>query len=53
MTNESLVNVVGGIKWSATLFNALTKVFEAIYNIGRRFGTTVLRIGNNSSCGLN
>lgn len=53
MNKEDLINTVGGIKWNATLFNALTRIIDTVYNIGRRFGSGLLRNYVGKTCSPN
>ena len=52
MNKNELINVVGGISFSPTLLNAVTKAVSLVYDIARRVGSTVYRIKNNISCVL-
>ncbi len=50
MEKNELINVVGGISFSPTLLNAVTKAVSIIYDISRRVGSTVYRLVHNISC---
>lgn len=50
MSNEELLSIYGGISFSGTLINAITKMLTQVYDIGRRFGTGLLRGKTNRLC---
>ena len=52
MEKNELINVVGGISFSPTLLNAVTKAVSLVYDLSRRVGSTVYRIVHNAACYL-
>lgn len=50
VSNEELLSVYGGISFSGTLINAITKMLTQVYDIGRRFGTGLLRGKTKNFC---
>lgn len=50
LSNEELLSVYGGISFSGTLINAITKMLTQVYDIGRRFGTGLLRGKTKNFC---
>lgn len=50
MKKEELMNIYGGISFSGTLINAITKMLTQVYEIGRRFGSGLLRGRTKSFC---
>ena len=52
MQKNELINVVGGVSFSPTLLNAVTKAVSLVYDISRRVGSTVYRIVHNAACYL-
>lgn len=49
-TNETKKIIAGGL--SGTLISAITKVYNAILDLGRAFGSTIRRISEGKSCSL-
>ena len=50
MSNEELLSIYGGISFSGTLINAITNMLTQVYDIGRRFGTGLLRGKTKNFC---
>ena len=50
MSKEELMNIVGGVSFSATLLNAITKAVSTIYDIGRRLGSSIIRTKTGNVC---
>lgn len=50
LSKEEMLNVTGGISFSGTLINAITKMLTQVYDIGRRFGTGLLRGKTKNFC---
>lgn len=50
LEKRDLVNVEGGLKLSASLFNSLAKGINTILNLGRSLGSSIRRIGSNNLC---
>lgn len=50
MNNNELLEVVGGISFTATLLNAITKAVSTIYDIAKRFGTSYYRVSTGNMC---
>lgn len=50
MTNQELINVVGGATINASWLNALARGIEVIYNLGRSFGTAIRMIVKKTKC---
>jgi len=50
ITKEELTNIYGGISFSATVLNAITKAISTVYDIGRRIGSSISRLRNGNVC---
>ncbi len=50
MKKEELISVIGGVAFSATLLNAVTKAVSTIYDIARRLGSAIYRTHNGLTC---
>jgi hypothetical protein len=50
VSKQELLSVYGGISFSGTLINAITKMLTQVYDIGRRFGTGLLRGKTKNFC---
>lgn len=50
MSKQELLSVYGGISFSGTLINAITKMLTQVHDIGRRFGTGLLRGKTKNFC---
>lgn len=50
LEKKDLVNVEGGLKLSASLFNSLAKGVNTLLNLGRSLGSSIRRIGSNNLC---
>ena len=52
MNKEELNRVVGGISFTPTLLNAVTKAVSLVYDLARRVGSTAYRVIHNAACSL-
>lgn len=50
MTNQELINVVGGATINASWLNALARGIEVVYNLGRSLGTAIRMIVKKTKC---
>ena len=50
VSKQELLSIYGGISFSGTLINAITKMLTQVYDIGRRFGTGLLRGKTKNFC---
>ena len=50
MTNQELINVVGGATINASWLNALARGIETLYSLGRGLGTAVRMLIKGSRC---
>lgn len=52
LNKNDLVNVEGGLKLSASLFNSLAKGVNTLLSLGRSLGSSIRRIGSNNLCSV-
>ena len=52
LTEDEMLNVVGGINISGTLIKSFTSAIEIVLDIGRSLGTAIRRLGKKSICSL-
>lgn len=52
MNKNELITVVGGISFTPTLLNAVTKAVSIVYELARRVGSTAYRVIHNVACSL-
>ena len=52
LSNEEMLQVVGGAKISGTVINAFTSAFKALYGFGQDFGSALRRIVKKKLCSL-
>lgn len=50
LSNDDLLNVVGGTSISGTLISSITRGINTILDLGRSLGTAIRRIGSNNVC---
>ncbi len=50
LTNLELYNTIGGVSFSASLLNAISRLIETTYNIGKSVGTTFKTIFGKKYC---
>lgn len=52
LSNEEMLQVVGGAKISGTVINAFTSAFKVLYGFGQDFGSALRRIVKKKLCSL-
>lgn len=52
MNNKELKNIYGGVSFSGTLLNAIAKLATTVYDIGKRLGSTIIRVKTGNTCSL-
>lgn len=52
LSNEEMLQVVGGAKISGTVINAFTSAFKVLYGFGQNFGSSLRRIIKKKLCSL-
>ena len=52
LSNEEMLQVVGGAKISGTVINAFTSAFKVLYGFGQNFGSSLRRIIKKKLCRL-
>lgn len=52
MNKNELMNIYGGVSFSATMVSALVKGVTSIYEIGRRVGSYLIRYTTNNLCSV-
>lgn len=52
LSNEEMLQVVGGAKLSGTVINAFTSAFKVLYGFGQNFGSALRRIVKKKLCSL-
>lgn len=50
MSKEEMMNVKGGIAFTSAILSAITKAVTTIYDIAKRFGTSIYRTQNGLTC---
>jgi len=50
ISNKKLMNVKGGISFSASLISAMARGINSILELGRSFGTAIRRLKNKNYC---
>ena len=52
LTNNELLQIVGGLNITGTLVNAFSKALNTILDISRSLGTAIRRIYTNNLCSI-
>ena len=52
LTNNELLEIAGGINWTASLFSSVARAIDTVMNVGRSLGSAIRRISNGSLCSL-
>ena len=50
MSKQDLVEVYGGISFTSTLLNAISKAVTTLYDIAKRFGSSIYRAYTGNIC---
>ena len=50
LNNLELLNIVGGINWTASLFGYMSKAIETVLDVGRSLGSAIRRLYNGTLC---
>ena len=50
MKKEELIEITGGAGVSATMLNAIARCINALYSLGKAFGTGIRMIVNKKTC---
>lgn len=50
MNNQELQEIYGGLSITSTLINSLIKAGTSLYELGKRFGTALVRTVLNRQC---
>ena len=50
LTNKELYLIQGGINWTASLFNGISKGINSILELGRSLGSSIRRIMMGNLC---
>lgn len=52
LNNKELLDICGGINWSAALFNSAARAIDTIMDVGRSLGSAIRRLANGTMCSL-
>ena len=52
LKKEELLEINGGVNWSAALFNSAARAIETIMDVGRSLGSAIRRLTNGNICPL-
>lgn len=50
LTEQELIDVIGGWSLTGTLVNAFTSAAKTVMDFGRSLGSAIRRIGSNKLC---
>lgn len=50
LNKNEMLNVTGGINWSGTFINSLSKAVKTIMDLGRALGSSIRRIVGGTYC---
>ena len=50
LNNNELLEIAGGVNWSAAFFNSVARAIDTVMNVGRSLGSAIRRLTNGSMC---